>query len=256
LKSFEAAIGILDEFMACTPQELQAFYDMYYVPHNISLVCIGPIAKQTLLQMVQETPFAIAKPGHRRSIPIAYLPHPPRKHEQHIHMAEFFTLTQKKATCTFEWVVPLHFPRQCLSIFSNLLETILTEELRYQRSLTYDVDVHYEYYQDCRTLQIQFEISPHVIEMAKDLVWQVIRSIYQFQEKFLETKNEQLHCIYRMDYSGYDLLQAVITDLKHHHCLIPFSEELKQVEQITFEQIVELAEYLIPERHFCFILQP
>jgi predicted Zn-dependent peptidase len=242
--------------MASTVQEMQAFYDTYYVPQNISLVCIGPLARHTLLHMLQKTPFSTPKPGKRSSLPAAYVPHNPRSHEQRVHLAGFLTLAQEKATCTFEWVVPQHFSRWCIAILADLLEQILNEELRYKRPLTYAVHVDHEYYQDCWTLSIQFEISPDVIEMAKDLVWQALRSVQQSHAQFLETKHERIHCIYRMDYSGYDFLEAVMTDLERYHCLIPFSEELRQVEQVRFEQIVELAAYLTPERHFCFILQP
>ncbi len=256
LQSFHAAIGILHEFMASTAQELQAFYERYYVPHNLSLVCIGPFPKHTLFQLLRETPFSMSKSGKRSSIPPAFAPQPPHKHETIIQLSEFSTLSAAQADLTYEWVVPLHFTRYSVRIFCDLIEKLLTEELRYKRGITYTVDVDYEFWQDCRTLHIHIEIPPERRAMVQDLLWQVLGSLPQAEEKFLAAKQERINCIYRMDYSGYDLLQAAMADLAYYQRLISFTEELHQWEQTTFQHVLELADYLTPERHFCFLLQP
>jgi predicted Zn-dependent peptidase len=138
-----------------------------------------------------------------------------------------------------------------------MLEELLTEELRYKRSLTYGVDVGCEYWQDCRTLAISFEIPPDARAPARDLLLQVLQSIPDHAyERFLEAKREWLACIYRMDYSGYQLLNATIGDLEQYHRLISFSEELQYIEQTTFDHIVELASYLTSERQFSFFQIP
>ncbi|HEY1247495.1 MAG TPA: pitrilysin family protein [Nitrososphaera sp.] len=254
LGSFDAAIGVLDELMQCTVEDLQAFYDTYYTAKNMSIVCLGAIPLQHVLHIIQETPFSLLSGGLRNAIPPAFSPHSPQKHEQTIHMSEFFTIAVTQTTCTFEWVLPLCFSRYCVRLFSDMLEEQLTEELRYKRSLTYDVSVEVEHYQDCRTLYVSFEVPPDSLEVSKDLLWQALGSLQQ--EKFLEVKKERVQCIYRMDCSGYDLLQDAIGDLEGYQRLIPFSQELHQIEQTTFEEVMKLAEYLSPEKHFCFIVQP
>lgn len=143
------------------------------------------------------------------------------------------------------------------AIFCDMLEEILIEELRYKRGITYDVDAGYEYWQDCRTLYVHFETPPNMVEMAKNLVLHVIASIpHQAHNSFLDAKQEWLRRIYRMDYSGYQLLQATMTDLEGYHRLISFSEEIEHIEQIPFDHIVELALHLTPERQFCFVVLP
>ncbi len=256
LTSFASAIGVLDEWMQATPEELQAFYDRYYVPRNISLVCIGSMPRETVLQMLQDTPFSTHKLGQRTRIAPAFSPPPPHTHEQVTHLSEFSLLAPSQATLTCEWVIPLHFTIQCVRILCAMLEEIFIEELRYKRSLTYDVRINYEFWQDCYTLSIRVEIPPDALETAKDILWQGLRSICHAQEKFLEARKEKIQCIYRMDYSGYHLLQAAMSDLDAHHRLLSFSEELQHLEQTTFTQIVELAEYLTPERQFRFIMLP
>jgi predicted Zn-dependent peptidase len=257
LKTFDSAIGIAEEFMPITYEEVQGFYDHYYVPYNMSLLCLGPMTMQTILHLLQQTPFSVQKPGQRTSPSAAFSLRSPRIHEKTVRLSDFSTLTQSTAACSFEWVLPLCFTRHIVRIFCDMLEELLTEELRYKRGMTYGVDVTNEYWQDCRTLSISFEVPPDARETAKTTVTQLLRSIPDHAyERFLEAKREWLACIYRMDYSGYQLLNAGITDLEQHHRLIPFLEEITHIEQTTFDHIVDLALYLTPERQFSFFQVP
>jgi predicted Zn-dependent peptidase len=251
-----AETQVPDEFIQCTPEELQVFYDRYYVPSNMSLVCIGSLPRISVLRMVQETPFAMQKSGQRMGIPAAFSLGPLQKQEQIIHLSAFSPLASETAACTFEWVIPLHFTTPCMRILCDMLEELLMEELRYKQHLTYDVSVRDEYYQDCHTLRIHFEIPPAALERAKDTLWYVLRSIHRSQELFLEAKRERIHCMYRMDYSGYDLLEAALGDLEDYHRLISFTEELHLLEQTQFSNVIDLADFLTPQRLFCFVLLP
>lgn len=257
LHSYASAIGIPDEFLLSTQEEIQQFYDTYYTPRNMSLVCIvnSEISKRTLLALLQETPFAMQKPGQRTSIPPAFTPGLPKKQEQFLHLCEFSQVATS-AACTFEWVLPLRFTKTCVQILEDMLEEALMEELRYKQSLTYEVSVGSEYYQDCRVLSIHFEIPPTAVETAKEVLWRVLRSVPHAQEPFLAAKRERINCIYRMDYNGNDLLETVIGDLEDYHRLIPFTEELRMLECTQFSDVVDLADYLTPERQFCYILLP
>ncbi len=256
LQSFHSAIGIDEEFMQSTTQEIQTFYDTYYVPKNMSLICLGQTSVQEVFNLLQQSPFAVQKQGQRNPLPTPFSPHSPQRHEQIIHLSHFSTLALSKAKCTFEWVLPLHFKRQCVRIFGDLLEDQLIEELRYETQLTYHVDVGSEHYQDCRTLHIEFEIPPEALETARGILWQVLTSIFQKEEAFIKIKQETLFCIYRMDYAGFDLLEAAMDDLAGYQRLISFCEEIEAIKQTTFEDMRELSEYLTPERHFCFIVFP
>ncbi|GCE32161.1 hypothetical protein KDA_76450 [Dictyobacter alpinus] len=256
LQTYHSALGVLNEFLQCTAEELQIFYDRYYVPKNISLVCIGPTPRECMLRILQETPFSVSKRGERSSMPNAFSPQPPQRQETIVQLSEFSALAGSQLTLTYEWVVPLRFTKYSVRILCDLLEKMLTEELRYKRRITYTVNVDYEFWQDCRTLHIHIEIPPERRAMVQDLLWQVLGSLPQAEEKFLVAKQERINCIYRMDYSGYDLLQAAMSDLANYQRLISFTEELHQWEQTTFQHLLELADYLTPERHFCFLLQP
>jgi hypothetical protein len=222
----------------------------------MSLVCLGALSAERLLHLLEDTPFGISKPGARTRQPAAYVPAVPSKQEQVIHLSQFSQLAPAQTTCTIEWVIPLHVRRYQVFLLTDLLEELLTEQWRYQRSLTYDVSVRSEYYQDCRALTLHSELPPDRLALAQDLLWQTLGSIPQALQRFVQVKQQRIASLSRMDYSGYDVLTAVLVDLAGYHRLIPFTEELHQLEQVQFAEIVELAAFLTPERHFCFISCP
>lgn len=257
LSAFDAAIGIPDEFLLSTQQDIQTFYESYYIPRNMSVICIGSLPQQKVLQLLQHSPFAEQGQGQRNSIPAPFLPHPPQKQKQIIRLSQLSLFTQWEAMISCEWVIPLQFERKCVQIFCNVLEEQLIEALRYQLHMTYSVDITSMHYQDCRTIRAVFQTTPESVEKAQDVFWRVLRAIpQQAQEKFIEMKQETLWSIYRLDYSGYDLLESAMGDLAAYQRLISFSEEIQQIEGTTFEQVVELAYYLTYERHFCFVMIP
>lgn len=257
LQSYHSPLGVPDGFMSSTKEDIQAFYDTYYVPQNCSLICIGALGRQTLLSLLQDTPFAVQRAGQRNLPPGPFSPQVPQKREHIVHLSEVSQLEQWETEISFEWVLPLRFQRRCVQMFCDLFEEVLTAELRYHCQLTYSVTVTHVYYQDCRTLKASFKTTPDAGEKAQDMFWQALRSIDQEEERYHEIKRETLASIYRMDYSGYDLLENAMDDLAEYHRLISFHEELQQVQSIPFEQVRELAHYLTYERrHFCFILQP
>jgi predicted Zn-dependent peptidase len=256
LSSFACVYGHPDAFTQSTQAELQAFATRYYVPANSSLVCIGAISVPDVLKMVDNSPFAWPKPGQRNRLPAAFAPPPPQTHERIIRRSAVSSLAWTDSTCSFEWILPPHVPGQRLRILCEMIETQMMEELRYKRQLTYDVSVTSAYYQDCSTVRISFKVPPERQGLAKDLLWQTLRSVHHRQDLFGEVKKERRDSIFRLDYSGDDVLEAVIGDLEQYHRLIPFVQELEQIEQTTLEQIEELAEYLTPERHVCCIQLP
>ena len=91
LKTFDSAIGIADEFMATTPEEAQCFYNQYYVPQNMSLLCLGSISTQMLLDLLRKTPFSTLKQGQRTGISATFAPQSPQIHEKIVYLSNFST---------------------------------------------------------------------------------------------------------------------------------------------------------------------
>lgn len=98
--------------------------------------------------------------------------------------------------------------------------------------------------------------TPEAVETAKACVWQTLHAIEHYKDAYQEAKQEALAAFSRADSSGYDLLDRVMDHLGTYQRLIPFSEEMQEIECISFRHVVALAQALTPERHVCFLMLP
>lgn len=92
--------------------------------------------------------------------------------------------------------------------------------------------------------------------MSKEILWQSLGSVPQLKEQFLADKGARIDRLHMLDLAGHELLNTMMNDLKLYQRLISYTKELGQVEETHFEEIVALAEYLTPERYFCFTKLP
>ena len=255
LTRYDTALGSLEEMSQCRQEELQAFYDQYYVPANLSVVSVGHVSLEQIVHALQHSPFGREKRGQRHPLPAPFSVLPPHEPELRVSMGQYSTLPLAQAQCLFTWVLPVTVATVHLWILRTLLETLLTNELRQQRQLTYDVEVCSVYYQDCQTLSIALEVPAEAIDRTKELMWQVL-SLQDAHERFEETKTDLLNQLLRPDYSGGGLLRAIMHDLETFHRLVSIEEERQAVANTTFADLVQLASWLTAERLFSFLIVP
>jgi predicted Zn-dependent peptidase len=174
LRGFSTPLGTPEAFQQCTIEELQAFYDRYYVPSNIGVVSIGNLSLHCLVDALKKSPFGQQKPGQRNPLAAPFDPLPPQNHECAIHLSEWSNLSYSAAQCEFTWALPTRFDNACLLLFRRLLEEQLTHEIRQLRGFTYDIAVGGRYYQDCQDLIITIETPPEAIPTVHEIVEDVL----------------------------------------------------------------------------------
>jgi predicted Zn-dependent peptidase len=255
LRGFSTPLGTPEAFQQCTIEELQAFYDRYYVPSNIGVVSIGNLSLHCLVDALKKSPFGQQKPGQRNPLAAPFDPLPPQNHECVIHLSEWSNLSYSAAQCEFTWALPTRFDNACLLLFRRLLEEQLTHEIRQLRGFTYDIAVGGRYYQDCQDLIITIETPPEAIPTVHEIVEDVLdRSLDE--ETFHGVKQAIMNSLLRPDLSGEELLHLAMDDLIADQRLQSFSELFHQVVKTTFEKMKETASYLTPERRFSLIKRP
>jgi predicted Zn-dependent peptidase len=255
LSGFSRPLGTPEEFQQCTAEELQTFYDRYYIPSNMSVVSIGHLSREHLAEALQKSLFGRHKPGQRNPLAIPFAPVPPHPHECEIHLSEWSHLSYTQAHCEFTWVLPTGFDDVSLWLFRHLLEEQLTRELRLLRGFTYDVTVHGSYYQDCQDITVTVETPAEAIPTIQEIIGDMIDQSLD-EETFHGVKQGIMNGLLRPDLSGEELLDLAMDHLIADQRLCSFSEQFGRVVKVTFEQMQEIAAYLIPERQFRLIMRP
>jgi zinc protease len=69
LETWNRPLGRPEGFLSATEADLQSFYDKHYVPANISLVIIGGLPTEEVIDELEKSPFGTRKNGTRNPIP-------------------------------------------------------------------------------------------------------------------------------------------------------------------------------------------
>lgn len=257
LETYNRPLGRPEGFLSATEDDLQKFYDEYYVPANISLVIVGGLPTEQVITELQESSFGISKYGVRNPIPQPFNDISiPLEQSKIVKMSDHVNFKVDHTEYTATWALSSEFPRQVQKVFGQVLWKILFEEVREKRALAYGVKVNCFNFQDICEYEITGSINPDATEHINELVHKCILMVPErrdlFDQKFKASKQRYL----MTDLSGTDLVDHCISDLVTDHRIITMQEELNDLEQVTFENIADAASLLSPEKQYTFITCP
>jgi predicted Zn-dependent peptidase len=254
LETFHGNLGHPEEFMACTPKELQAFYDRYYTPSNMSALFVGDIRFEELIEMLEQSPFGQSKPG-QRNIPVQIpfqVPVPEKNELRFIGESSIQSIR-----CLFECVIPYTIAPTTLHlvIFEEMLRDYLLDELRLstENPLTYEVTVGSYFWQDCQELYITLEVMS---EEAIAFIKKAIAQPWVTRERFTEAKEGLLKEYFMPDWSYQQVFGYCLENLLRYQRIRTFTQAVQIVEKIGFEDIKRLASHVSLENGLLSITYP
>lgn len=91
LETWNRPLGRPEGFLSVTAEDLQVFYDKYYVPSNISLAVVGSLSNEEVIASIEKSPFGMGKIGLRNLVPQqAFSPSVCGKKIKMIKMSDYF----------------------------------------------------------------------------------------------------------------------------------------------------------------------
>jgi predicted Zn-dependent peptidase len=257
LETFNRPLGRPEGFLSLTEANLQGFYNTHYVPANMSLVVIGGLPTDQVLQALESSPFGMQKAGVRNLIPkpLVELPIPEERFNL-VKLSDFSTFKVDQAEYVATWAFPAHTSSQARFILSQILNDILFVELREKRGLAYSMRSEYQRFQDVVEFTVRARINPEAVTYIDGLVQDCIRMVESradlFKRRITSATQECLMC----DLSGADLAEKSADDLVLHHRIIHMQELWDELHSVTHKQVVEAVAFLNAERRYTFITAP
>lgn len=250
-------IGYPKGFLLTRSNDLQEYYDRYYVPANISLVFIGGIDWVRLEDLLFSSPFSKTKPGSRVPVakPFTHLSDI-TEHGQVVKWSDLGNLKKEKTEYDARWALSGEFSQDLLVAFCMLLNDVLFEEIREKHHLSYDFRSSLMFYQDAHELRVSGDINSEATDRINDLVElcviQVVNDKRAF-ERIIEVEKRQL---LMLDLNGAGMLNISTNDLAKFQHIRSIRDELNGTESISFEDIQRVGRSLCPERRYSFVACP
>lgn len=255
-ETYNRPIGRPEGFFSATAADLQAFYDRYYVPANLSLVCVGGVPEEEFIRMLLESPFGVAKPGVRNPVPEPFTPISPDEHLLVVRMSDYLSLDFDRLEFQADWALPVTIKDGPRYIFSAVLWQIMFEEIREKRGLSYGMKATSGFFQDIIEFTVSGKLKPKAEPQVEELVRQCIDQVPRRPELFEQKKARFVQKANMVDLSGGDVADISAKDLITDRRIVSIREESEGYRSTTFDDLVEIASLLSPERQFAFLTIP
>lgn len=138
-------IGEDDSLESLTRDDLLTYYRTYYTPENAILVIAGNVEPAQLRPLIERTFGDVERSG--RPEPLGEPPLP--SSERHRIVVRGPLLTDQMTVMTGARTVGSdHEDRWALEVLAEYLDTVLTEEIRYERGLVYSLSAYNSFYEN------------------------------------------------------------------------------------------------------------
>lgn len=250
-------LGTLASIEKISREDLRDYYGKYYVPANMSVLVLGGIPKDTLIEKLQASAFGAQKPGVRNLIPVPFVNlRNPKKPGLRISLSELTTLSTEQTTYTGYWAIPGDVSTEIIHLGCMMLNRHLHEELREKIQGTYSASSQYTDYQDVRMLSIQSAVSPEIDREMDERVMECVRLATEDESLFEKIKRRSLSAVLMSDLSGRKLMRNCMNDLKILQTIESMQTIVERREQTTFKEVQDFLRLVNPERRFSVSFAP
>ena len=260
LENSFSALGLPETINSISQKDLQGFYDKHYTPANMSIVCVGGLNIEQVVEAIQQSPFGMDKPGKRVPLPTSFLDFPLPKETRYLHdHSKYSKKGNERNSCGYYSIarVPNNVGTVAPYLLKMILYRILFDELREKRAWTYAVKVsllnmrHFS--------QVSISCNSFEVEALDDIeavIEECILSVASMDNFFERLKNQNLVNVTQFDLTGEQLCKRVFDQLIFHDRIIKSSEIMSEMKAVTMGEVVSLLKWLKPERRWTMISRP
>ncbi len=254
------ALGTPDSIAHITEEEVQRYYDAHYTPANISIVGVGGMTLSEIVELLEQSPFAVHKKGARTPLPMPLTEVTPPLETRHVfRISEHVNMKEALESGAYESIakIPGSINGQIVGIVSAMLDEVLFEEVRERRRWTYSISTSYYDFGEFRKFSINCgSITLQAIDDIEDVVNACI-DVTRDRHDLFEKMKRRVIAYYRMsDTTGKKVCENALRDLSKVGRIVSSEEIITILELITMEDVQTCFSWLTPERRWTSILRP
>lgn len=260
LERFPDALGSVEAIKKISTDDLQNFYDTHFTPANLSVVSVGGWNMEQLSDAFLQSPFAKMKAGARALLhrPISDI-ESPRENRWEMNLSDYIQGSSPIYVGQYRTVVVLskEYSPRVLQILRRMFSERLFEEIRDQRGLAYDVEVFYQNYRDFYIFGIECNgLVYESVFKVEEIVETTLNALKKNEKLFEKTKKHILAQQRMIDVDAHQLCDNTVDDLVFLHRILTNEEYYKEIEAVTFEDILKVLPALMPHRRWTVLVKP
>jgi predicted Zn-dependent peptidase len=253
-----SVLGLPETISAMSYSDMQEFYDRYYIPRNISIVCTGGIKEQDLMALIKSTSFARELGGKRN--PAFIKRNPPRilVPEKKLLQIRGKDIGRRMEVIEYEsfWVLPPHINDDALDVARCAINDKLFQEIREKHKLTYEIHARVDRYQDHYTLSITGQINKRAKNTIDGIVMSTISSLKKYRTSLKNMVERQKKQILFSDLDLESINDIASSNVSRLGYVQTSADDLRRLRKLKSKDFDEIFESLLGESRAALIVTP
>lgn len=258
LERFARPLGNPESVGRITRGDLQSYYDTHYTPANMSVVGVGGMKLEEIIQLLHKSPLVTSKNGQRTSLPVPVTEVTSLTETRHVmELSKYVTVPVDVGAYHTVAKIPGSINSQVIHIMKRMLDRVLNEEVRERRAWTYHIGVSrkdlrhfHEFSINCSALALK------AMGNIEEVIERCITSIGNREDLFEQVKCRALASNFMIDPTGKSVCDAVLYDLADNQRIIPLAEISDDLERVTMSDVQDSLKWLRPGQRWTLIQQP
>jgi predicted Zn-dependent peptidase len=255
---FATILGTPESIALIEQKDLQRYYDTHYTPANMSIVGVGGMTLEELIELLSQSPFALYKKGERTPLPKPITDvKPPLETRYVVEMSKYTKIPLKTGTYRSVTKIPGKIHGAVIAIMRNMVQTLLSEEIRERRSWAYEIYVsQYDFPEFCEFIIHCDSLKLQAIDEIEKLIEDCIASIENRKNLFEQVKRRLLAALFMSDTTAREVCDNALLDLARYQRIKSQKEIYNELEAVTINDIGKALKYLHPDRRWTLIIRP
>lgn len=252
-------LGSLKSISKISQYDIQTYYDTYYNPANMSIVGVGGLKLQELVQLLLESPFSINKKGTKTSLlePVKEIALP--KENRYIFKLSSHVKNTPVRVGGYRSIaaIPGDVNPYALMLLCDMLSEVLIDEIRECRGWTYHIEAisynHHQFHEfsiNCDGFALE------ALDEIENLIEVCIASMSDDYNLFEKIKQRALMSNFLVDPNGGGVCSDALDDLATHQRIISLAEYGEETRKVTMNDVRSILPWLRPDRRWTCIMKP
>ncbi len=233
-----SAMGNPDSINRIDTASLQAFYDGWYAPRNISVVCAGGISMDTLAATLESSGFRSMKDGRTAPFEIETVTaQKPPVGKKTLKLSDFMKVEANQSMVKRAFALREDVDKTVQEGICQVLYDELFNEVREKRSLAYQIKVNYQCMQGLKMITVEASTGPSDADRVDSIIIDCIRKLLEKQKEFESKKRSAIRAIVMGDQSIGKIAESAMNDVEAFGRIKTKTEEIEEIASLAWDRV-------------------
>lgn len=253
-------MGAPNSIRSIAKADLQEYYDNNYTPANMSIVCVGGLKLDDLVEKLFASGFGNLKPGVRSDLPkVVDANRHPRQTRHVFEFSKHIKMDKPRESGDYvsSIIFPGTIPAETFRILRRMIDKVLFDEVRERRGWTYSISASLASNPSLHEFDIKAEaLRTDSLGEVESVINTCLESVSSRDDLFRNAVSHYIASSRMEDISGNGLRKMLMSDLTRSGRVVTNAETDQVAMSLSMEDVTSLLSQMGPERRYTVLAIP